>query len=63
MHLDKSVHPSICTPWWVEIAMKDKVIKQLEHMTKLGVFAPVQQATELVLAMVTAQKIMGQYGC
>lgn len=62
-NLDKSVQPSIYAPRWVEIAIKEKVTKELEHMTKLGVFAPVQQATELVLAMFAAQKIMRQSSC
>ncbi|RXN39425.1 dynein heavy chain axonemal [Labeo rohita] len=56
MRLDPSVHPTICAPRRVPLAMKDKIIKELNRMTKLGVIKPVQEPTEWVSSMVAACK-------
>lgn len=56
MHLDNSVHPTICTPRQVPLSMKDKIIEELNRMSKLGVIKPVQDPTEWVSAMVAAGK-------
>ncbi|KAI4879140.1 hypothetical protein NFI96_009335 [Prochilodus magdalenae] len=56
MHLDNSIHPTICAPRQIPIAMKDDVVKELERMTRLGVIAPMEEATEWVSAMVAARK-------
>ncbi len=46
MRLDPSVHPTMCAPRQPPLAMKDKIIKELDRMTKLGVIKPVQEPTE-----------------
>ncbi len=56
MRLDESVAPNVCAPRKVPIAMKEKVMAELERMTKLGVIAPETEATEWVYAMVAAKK-------
>ncbi len=56
MRLDESVAPNVCAPRKVPIAMKEKVMAELERMTKLGVIAPETEATEWVSAMVAAKK-------
>ncbi|KAL2080104.1 hypothetical protein ACEWY4_023897 [Coilia grayii] len=56
MCLDDSVHPTICSPKRVPLAMKDKTIEELYRMTKLGVIKPVQGPSEWVSAMVAAVK-------
>ncbi len=43
-------------PKKVPVAMKEKVMAELEKMTKLGVIAPESEATEWVSAMVAAKK-------
>ncbi len=54
MHLDPSVHPTICAPIRPPLAIKDKIINKLDRITKLGVIKPVQKPTEWVSAMVAA---------
>ncbi len=56
MRLDPSLHPTICAPRRPPLAMKDKIIKELDRMTKLGVIKPVQEPTEWVSSMVAACK-------
>lgn len=55
MRLDESVAPTVCAPKKVPIAMKEKVMAELQRMTKLGVIAPETDATEWVSAMVAAK--------
>ncbi len=56
MRLDDTVHPTICAPRQVPLAMKDKIVAELRRMTELGVITPVQEPTEWVSAMVAASK-------
>lgn len=56
MRLDDSVHPMICAPRWVPLAMKDKIIEEVNRMTKLRVIKPVHEPTEWVSAMVAVGK-------
>lgn len=56
MHLDPSVHPTICAPRRVPLAMKDKIVNELNRMTKLGVIKPVQEPVKWVSSMVAARK-------
>ena len=56
MRLDDTVHPTVCAPRWVPLAMKDKIVAELHRMTRLGVITPVQEPTEWVSAMVAASK-------
>lgn len=37
MRLDDTVHPTICAPRRVPLAMKDKIVAELHRMTELGV--------------------------
>ena len=46
MRLDNSIHPTICAPRRITSAIKDDVVKKLECMTKLGVIASMEEATE-----------------
>ncbi|KAL2096307.1 hypothetical protein ACEWY4_008455 [Coilia grayii] len=55
MRLDDSVHPTISSPRRVPLAMKDKIIEELNRI-KLGVIKPVQKPTEWVSAVVAACK-------
>ena len=56
MRLDNTVHPTVCAPRRVPLAMKDKIVAELHRMTRLGVITPVQEPTEWVSAMVAARK-------
>lgn len=56
MRLDDTVHPTICAPRRVPLAMKDRIVEELHRMTRLGVITPVQEPTEWVSAMVAATK-------
>lgn len=56
MRLDESVHPTVCAPRRIPLAMKDKVAKELERMTRLGIISPVEEATPWVSAMAAAVK-------
>ena len=56
MRLDNTVHPTVCAPRRVPLAMKDKIVAELHRMTRLGVITPVQEPTEWVSAMVAASK-------
>ncbi len=56
MRLDESVVPNVCAPRKVPIAMKEKVMAEIERMTKLGIIAPETEATEWVSAMVCLPK-------
>lgn len=60
MQIDESVPPAICAPRQVPLAMKDKVIVELDRMTKLGVITAVVEATEWVSNMVAASKKDGK---
>ncbi|XP_051530640.1 carbonic anhydrase 4-like [Myxocyprinus asiaticus] len=56
MGLDESVHPTVCAPRRIPLAMKDKVAQELERMTRLGIISPVEEATPWVSAMAAAVK-------
>jgi len=56
MRLDESVHPTVCAPRRIPLAMKDKVAQELERMTKMGIIVPVEEATLWVSAMAAAVK-------
>ena len=46
MRMNDSVHPTICAPRQVPLAVKDKISGELNRMTKLGVIKAVQEPTE-----------------
>ncbi|KAL1265326.1 hypothetical protein QQF64_003353 [Cirrhinus molitorella] len=56
MRLDESVHPSVCAPRRIPVAMKDKVLQDLERMARLGIISPVEEATPWVSAMAATVK-------
>uniref|UniRef100_A0A8C5QSN3 ribonuclease H n=1 Tax=Leptobrachium leishanense TaxID=445787 RepID=A0A8C5QSN3_9ANUR len=56
MRLDEFVHPTVCAPRRIPLAMKDKVVNELERMIELGIIAPVEEATPWVSAMAAAVK-------
>lgn len=56
MRLDDTVHPAICAPRRVPLAMKDRIVTELHRMTRLGVITPVQEPTEWVSAIVAVSK-------
>ncbi len=56
MRLDESVCPTVCAPRRIPLAMKDKVLQELERMTRLGIISPVEEATLWVSAMAAAIK-------
>lgn len=56
MRLDESVHPTVCAPRRIPLAMKDKVVAELDRMIRLGIIAPVEEATPWVSAMAAAVK-------
>ncbi|TWW70774.1 hypothetical protein D4764_17G0002570 [Takifugu flavidus] len=56
MRLDHSVPPTICAPRRVPLAMRDKIVAELQRMTNMEVITPIQEHTEWVSAMVAAKK-------
>ena len=54
--IDKNIEPVIRPPRKVPIAMKNKVIHELEHMTEMGVITPTTEPTEWVSSMVATHK-------
>ncbi|RXN33036.1 Retrovirus-related Pol poly from transposon [Labeo rohita] len=56
MRLDESVRPTVCAPRRILLTMKDKVLQELERMTKLGIISPVEEATSWVSAMAATVK-------
>ncbi|KAL0204240.1 hypothetical protein M9458_002258, partial [Cirrhinus mrigala] len=56
MRLDESVRPTVCAPRRIPLAMKDKVLQELERMTRLGMISSVEEATPGVSAMAATDK-------
>ncbi|KAL1259036.1 hypothetical protein QQF64_009613 [Cirrhinus molitorella] len=56
IRLDESVHPTVCAPRRITVAMKDKVLQELERMARLGIISPVEEATPWVSAMAATVK-------
>lgn len=54
--LDETVQPTVCAPQQIPLAIKDKALQELEKMTRLGIIAPVQEATHWVSAMAAIVK-------
>ena len=56
MTVDHSVTPVVRPPRRIPAAMQDKVRKELDRMTKIGVITPVSEPTDWVSAMTATHK-------
>ncbi len=56
LRLDESVFPTVCAPRRIPLSMKDKILQELEIMTRLGIISPVEEATLWVYAMAATIK-------
>ncbi|RXN05551.1 transmembrane 26-like protein [Labeo rohita] len=54
--LDESVHSTVCAPRRIPLAMKDKVLQELERMNRQGIISPVEEATPWVSTMAATVK-------
>ena len=59
LEVDENVTPVISPPRRISVALKDRVNKEIDRLTQIGVIAPVDQPTRWVSQMVASSKKSG----